>query len=101
VSGSGLHEHEFLRARWRRFGDRQQLADPEAVDLGLGGLGGHVPNLSVRFPVLPADPEATVISFDDAFWQWWGVATNPFKRPAGRLGLTIELQQIKTCLRRP
>jgi hypothetical protein len=79
-----LHEHELLRARWRRFRDRQRLADPEAVDLGLGGLGRHVPNLSVRFLVLPADPEATVISFDDDFWQWWGEERpNPFHgRPA-------------------
>lgn len=57
------------RERWslvrRRLG---QSADAEHRSLG---LARRVEDLSARLLILPGDPFATDLSFDDGFWRWW------------------------------
>jgi hypothetical protein len=70
---------ELRRARWRRARSPLLLADATSSDFARGGLAGHVAELSVRFIVLPADPERAVVLFDEDFWEWWRAERdNPF-----------------------
>jgi hypothetical protein len=48
---------ELYRSRWRRARETLGLVDPGQDGFATGGLGGHVPHLTVRLIVLPADPE--------------------------------------------
>jgi hypothetical protein len=34
-------------------------------------LARHVGEVSVRFLILPADPDAALLHFDEEFWAWW------------------------------
>jgi hypothetical protein len=56
---------ELQRARWRRTRDLLRLVDPEAEDFAIGGLARFMDEPSVRLLILPADPEATLIEFDE------------------------------------
>jgi hypothetical protein len=62
---------ELQRARWRRTRDLLRLVDPEAEDFAIGGLARFMDEPSVRLLILPADPEATLIEFDEEMWSWW------------------------------
>jgi hypothetical protein len=71
---------ELYRTRWRRAREALGLVDPERDSFATGGLGGHVPQLTVRLLVLPADPEVNRIEFDEALWEWWkGTRQSPFE----------------------
>jgi hypothetical protein len=66
-----LETVEVYRRRWRRARSRLRLIDTEADDFGTGGLGRFVEDVGVRLLILPADPEANVVEFDNDFWTWW------------------------------
>jgi hypothetical protein len=69
--------------RWRRARRTLRLADPLAADFGTGGLARHAPDVQVRFRVLPSDPGAAAVDFDDPFWEWWMQdRPNPFEGAA-------------------
>ena len=71
---------ELYRSRWRRARETLGLVDPGQDDFATGGLGGHVPHLTVRLLVLPADPEVSRIEFDEPMWDWWkGAHQSPFE----------------------
>jgi hypothetical protein len=75
-----LEELEIHRRRWRRVRALYELVDPLSDTFGTGGLARHAPQVHVRFLILPADPEATIAEFDEAFWEWWmGDRPNPFE----------------------
>lgn len=64
------HLRELYRARWRRARAALNLLDCAADGFATAGLGGNVPDLSARLVVLPGDPEAHQIEFDQACWAW-------------------------------
>ena len=73
-------EIELCRRRWRRERQRLRLVDPLSEDFGTGGLARHAPEVHVRFLILPADPEAAAVQFDEDFWAWWMQdRPNPFE----------------------
>lgn len=66
-----LDELDVQRARWRRAREKLRLTDPEADDFATDGLARRLDNPRIRLLILPADPEALVVEFDDEFWEWW------------------------------
>lgn len=83
---------ERYRRRWRGARERIQLADPLSADFGTGGLARHAPDVHVRFLILPGDPEAAAVEFDEELWTWWMQdRPNPFEGASatnwGREGL--------------
>jgi hypothetical protein len=71
---------EIYRTRWRRARGTLGLVDPGQDGFATGGLGRHVPHLTVRLLVLPADPEVGRIEFDEPLWNWWKSAhQSPFE----------------------
>jgi hypothetical protein len=58
------------RARWRRHRETLGMVEGTGDDFGLEGLGRHVDSLDVRMVVLPADPEADVVSLDGSALDW-------------------------------
>lgn len=78
------------RARWRRAREALGFVNPEREDFGTGGLGRHVPQLSVRLLILPGDPEAEWLDFDQPLWTWWkGEHENPFEGQPTDWGNTV------------
>ena len=66
-------ELDRIRRRWSHHHRRLGLPDPFGrTDVSPGGLGGRVDDLSTRIVILPVDPMATLLEFDDEFWAWWG-----------------------------
>jgi HRDC domain len=57
------------RHRWRRARERIHVADPLSGHFATGGLGRHGPDVHVRFLILPGDPEAAAVEFDEEFWD--------------------------------
>lgn len=72
-----LGDTELLRARWRRYRDGLRLGTTHDDGFATGGLARHIAEVSVRFLVLPADPEAALLRFDDEFWAWWRPEREP------------------------
>jgi hypothetical protein len=71
---------ELYRSRWRRARETLGILDPGQGGFATGGLGGHVPHLTVRLLILPADPEVSCIEFDEPLWEWWkGAHHSPFE----------------------
>src|SRR5438445_8742509 len=66
-----LADMELRRGRWRRIREPLGLLTTADEDFATGGLAGHIDDLSVRFLILPGDPEAALVRFDDLFWTWW------------------------------
>lgn len=66
-----IEELELYRKRWRRARSKFRLTNPDADDFGTGGLAKFVAVPSVRFLILPTDPENEFIEFDEEFWTWW------------------------------
>ena len=62
---------ELYRSRWRRARETLGIVNPGQNGFATGGLGGHVPHLTVRLLILPADPEVSPIEFDEPLWEWW------------------------------
>lgn len=74
-----LIELDRARKRWRITRQRMgQNTDPGARSLG---LARRMQDLSARLLILPGDPFATELSFDDEFWGWW---TQDVPAPFGR-----------------
>jgi hypothetical protein len=70
---------EVLRTRWRKGRERLRLLNPESPDFGTGGLGRLTREVAVRALILPPDPEAVVVRFDQEFWGWFeSDRPNPF-----------------------
>lgn len=65
------HNSDAQRERWRQVRCPLHLLEPEAGDFATGGLARLVTAQTVRLLILPADPDAFLIEFDDAFWSWW------------------------------
>lgn len=65
---SELRDLEMLRRRWRRARERLALVDETLGGFGRARLLAPVDPVTVRCVVLPADPEADTVEFDDAFW---------------------------------
>lgn len=59
------------RKCWERSRQAMGVGNPADDGFACGGLASMVEALSVRIVVLPADPAADVIEFDEAFWAWW------------------------------
>ncbi len=67
---SPIFETELLRARWRRRLASEALDHSDRDDFSLGGLGSRVETPTVRLLLLPPDPDADTVEFDDQFWEW-------------------------------
>lgn len=65
-----LLEQEALRARWRRALDGLVLDRTERDDFGRSILARRLRNITVQMALLPADPEANVVSIDETFSSW-------------------------------
>ena len=64
-----LKQLDRARERWRLTRQRMgQSTDPGARSVG---LARRMQDLSARLLILPGDPFATDLSFDDEFWGWW------------------------------
>jgi hypothetical protein len=59
------------RERWDRARRSLHLQDVENDAFGTGGIAARLPDLSVRLVILPADPDARRVEFDEAFVAWW------------------------------
>lgn len=60
------------RTRWRAVRQALRLVDPLAAGFALAGLATRfAADPRVRLLILPADPEAWLVEFDDEFWAWW------------------------------
>jgi len=59
------------RDRWRRARPALHLDDPQSASFGLDSLGSRVRDLSVRFVILPSDPELHLVEFDHDLEKWW------------------------------
>lgn len=59
------------RERWRRVRRAMCLDDIADDQFARGGLGARVERLTARIAIVPADPEAHRIEFDDEFWKLW------------------------------
>ena len=64
------NELGLLRSGWRRFREPLHLTDPQDPEFGTGGLAQQA-DVPVRLLILPADPDANLIEFDEDFWKWW------------------------------
>lgn len=62
---------EAQRERWEGARQAMGLTNPADDGFACGGLASIVKELSVRITVLPADPAAAIVEFDDEFWAWW------------------------------
>ena len=74
-----VHTQELQRERWRRQRDRLSLLDPQGADFGTRGLAVKIASPTLRFLILPGNPENELVEFDATFWQWW---LDPWPDPA-------------------
>ncbi|MCH8816057.1 MAG: hypothetical protein IH957_13395 [Chloroflexi bacterium] len=66
-----LEAVELRRKRWRRARKGLDVLDPREESFGGGGVPSVAGKMSTRLIILPEDPEAHVIDFDDQFGTWW------------------------------
>lgn len=80
-----MSELDICRARWHRARTLLGMAEsgPDRP-FASAGLAAQVRGFTARLLILPADPEAHVVEFDEAFQQWWlGSFADPLTgRPA-------------------
>ena len=77
--GSSIEVIEVQRARWRRARERRAMASVLDHSFAKLGLSVAVQDLSVRFLIMPSDPDAFQIGFTNEFWDWWqSPTTDPF-----------------------
>ena len=67
------------RRRWRNARREFNMASETDERFALAPPGTHVIDLGARIVVLPRDPVASVVEFDDAFWKWF---SDPINDPA-------------------
>lgn len=65
-----LTDQELRRDRWRRALAGQHLDSVDHPDFAQGGLSSRLDQATFRAVLLPEDPEAFAIDFDDDFWKW-------------------------------
>jgi hypothetical protein len=63
-------DFELMRARWRRTLETMALDTTRRPDFGRGSLSQRVAANTARAVILPADPEAGAMRFDDDWWNW-------------------------------
>jgi hypothetical protein len=81
---------EMYRARWRRERERLGVSDISQQDFAKAAIARFVPNLTVRFVVLGADPDREWIDFDPDFWSWWKTnQASPFDAAPEEWGSTM------------
>ena len=73
-----LNELDRARERWRLV--RRRLGQSADAEHGPLGLARRSESVSARLLILPGDPFATDLSFDEEFWGWW---TNDGPSPFG------------------
>lgn len=73
-------ELEWIRRRWRDHLRSLGFPDPSRADeRSPAGLARRVPDLSTRIVIVPVDPLATRLEFDEEMWEWWSqVQSTPF-----------------------
>lgn len=64
-----LRELDRARERWALM--RQRMGQNTDAGVRSLGLARRMQDLSARLLILPGDPFATDLSFDDEFWGWW------------------------------
>lgn len=62
---------DLQRERWRRARETFGLADPGSEEFATGGIPRLAGDIGVRLLILPSDPEACLIEFDQELWDWW------------------------------
>ncbi len=67
---TGLADVDLQRARWRRALRLEALNTTSRDDFAVAGLAARLRSPSVQLLLLPADPEADIIPFDDGLWAW-------------------------------
>lgn len=73
---TSLQELEAIRRRWDQRHRELGLPDPSGhTPASPDGLGRRVQDLSTRIVILPADPRATRVEFDEELWAWWEEST--------------------------
>ena len=72
MDGAATPPIDIFRARWRRVRQALGLLDPADDEFGEGGLSSLIPDRTSRLLITPADPELSVIEFDESLWEWWG-----------------------------
>jgi len=73
-------ELERLRRRWRRVRKDLNLIDPLSESFAIGGLASRIDGLTFRMLILPPDPFAHHIEFDEKFVKEWEGMTAPLAR---------------------
>ncbi len=76
---SSIEVIEVQRGRWQRARERRGMAS--VLDKSFARLGLSVPlqDLSVRFLIMPSDPDNFQVRFTNDFWEWWqSPPTDPF-----------------------
>jgi hypothetical protein len=68
---STVAEHDNQRYRWKNFRESLALSDPEDDEFGSKGLASQVKDRSVRILILPSDPLANNLPFDEEVSKWW------------------------------
>jgi hypothetical protein len=63
-------DQELLRARWRRTLDTLALDQINRKDFAMSALARRLREVTVQLVLLPADPEANVVSINDSFASW-------------------------------
>lgn len=78
-----MDQLDAARVRWERKHRELGLPVPGEDEVPEPrGLATNVEELSTRIVVLPHDPFATNLSFDEDFWNWWRQdRPSPFGRP--------------------
>lgn len=64
------HDLDKIRGRWTAERDRLGLSDPSGESFALGGLGSLCRDLDVRLAILPRDPQAQIVDFDEDVVGW-------------------------------
>lgn len=78
MTADELVQWDRQRERWSRARRALHLVDIDDAAFATGGIAALVRELSVRLLILPADPEAHRVEFDEDFVTWWmGEFTDP------------------------
>jgi hypothetical protein len=62
-----IADHELLRTRWRRMLNTLALDRTSRDNFALSALAMRIRQVTVQLALLPADPEAEVVSINDSF----------------------------------
>ncbi len=77
---TGVAVIEVQRGRWQRARERRGMESVLDQSFAKLGLPVSMEDLSVRFLIMPSDPDNLQIRFTNDFWEWW---QNPPTVPFG------------------